>query len=387
MSHESGRFARRALVAVAITVSFILLTLLLWQAAQVLLILFAGVLLAVLLNTISGWVHAKTRIPYGWSLALVVILLAGLLTLSFVLLAPSVGEQMTQLTKTLPASVQQLQENLGKYGWGRWVLQQVPQFDDMVSDPDVIMARASGIFSSTLGIIVDTALFLFVGIYLASEPNLYVNGIIKLVPVHRRERAHQVFNVLGYTLKWWLIGRILSMLLVGIATAIGLWLLDMPLALTFGLLAALCDFIPNIGPIIAAIPAVLLGFTIGSDQALYVVLLYFGVQTFEGFLLTPLVERRTVSLLPVLVLLGQVVLGLLAGGLGVALASPLMAVSLVLLKMLYVEDVLHDEVHVAGEEEAEEKAIEAGEEERARKEKEAAAEQPASVGIRPDPES
>ena len=384
MSTQSDRFARRALVAVAITISFILLTLLLWQAAQVLLILFAGVLLAVLLGTLSSFVHDKTRIPYGWSLTLVVVLLAGLFTLMFMLLAPSVEQQMGELTKTLPASVQQLRQTLSQYEWGRWVLQQVPQqAGDIVPEPGAVMSRVSGIFSSTLGVIVDIALFLFVGIYLASEPKLYVNGIIKLVPVRRRKRAHEVFNVLGYTLKWWLIGRILSMILVGVITAIGLWLLGMPLALMFGLLAALFDFIPNIGPIAAALPAVLLAFTQGSDLALYVVLLYFGVQTLEGFLLTPLVERRTVSLLPVLVLLGQVVLGLLAGGLGVALASPMMAVGLVLLKMLYVEDVLNDEVHVAGEKESQEQAIREEGEARDAADMETAA---TTGSIRPDPE-
>ncbi len=380
MNKGSETFARRALVAVAITLLFVLLALLLWQAAQVLLILFAGVLLAVLLNTLSEWVHERTRIPYGWSLTLVVLLLAGGLVLSFVLLAPSVGEQMTELTKTLPASVQQLRENLAHYGWGRWVLQHIPEMNEMVPDGGAVVTKVSGIFSSTLGIIVDAALVLFVGVYCAAEPKLYIEGIIKLVPIRRRRRAQEVFNVLGYTLKWWLIGRILSMILVGVVTALGLWLLGMPLALAFGLLAALLDFIPNIGPILAALPAVLLGFTQGSDQALYVILLYFGVQSCEGFLLTPLVERRTISMPPVLVLLGQVVLGIVAGGLGVALASPLMAVGLVLLKMLYVEDILDDEVHVAGEEgESDEKARSNDDEPQAK------AQPSITGGIRPDP--
>ena len=123
-------------------------------------------------------------------------------------------------------------------------------------------------------------------------------------------------------------------------TTIGLWLLDVPLALVLGLIAALFTFIPNIGPILSAIPAVLFGLTVSPQQALYVGLLYGGIQVVESYLLTPLVQRKTIELPPALTLAAQVLLGVTFGGLGVALAAPLTAVTVVGTRMLYVEDAL-----------------------------------------------
>ncbi len=125
-------------------------------------------------------------------------------------------------------------------------------------------------------------------------------------------------------------------------TTLGLWLLNVPLALALGLLAALGELVPNFGPLLAFIPAILLAFTDSTTRALAVFGLYLGVQGFESYVLTPLVEKRAVSLPPALTMTAQVLLGLLAGGLGLVLAAPLMATAMVLVQRLYVEDVLHD---------------------------------------------
>lgn len=130
------------------------------------------------------------------------------------------------------------------------------------------------------------------------------------------------------------------MAIIGACTAVGLWALGVPLALTLALLAAALTFVPNFGPILAAVPAVLLGLLESPTKALYVVLLYVGVQTVESYVLTPLIQKRTVSAPPALTILAQVLLGVLVGGLGVVLATPLTAVALVLARELYVRDVL-----------------------------------------------
>jgi predicted PurR-regulated permease PerM len=142
------------------------------------------------------------------------------------------------------------------------------------------------------------------------------------------------------TLWWWMVGRVLSMAVIGIATGVGLWLLGIPLAFTLALIAALLTFIPNIGPILAALPAVLLGLAQSPRTALYVVLLYSGIQAVETYVLGPVVDRRTVSLPPALTVIAQLLLVMVAGILGAALAAPLAAVVVVLVTMLYVHDVL-----------------------------------------------
>jgi len=134
------------------------------------------------------------------------------------------------------------------------------------------------------------------------------------------------------------------MLINGSLTTAGLWLLGVPLAVSLGMLAGLLNFVPNFGPWIAAIPAVLIGFLQGPQQALNVALLYLVLQTIDGYVLTPLIDRRSVELPPVLTITAQVLLGLAFGFIGLLLASPLAAVVMILVKMVYVEDVLGDHV-------------------------------------------
>jgi predicted PurR-regulated permease PerM len=139
------------------------------------------------------------------------------------------------------------------------------------------------------------------------------------------------------------------MTIVGVITWAGLALIGVPLALTLGLLAGLLNFVPYVGPIVSAIPAVLLALLDGSRTAGWVALLYLGVQLLEGYLLTPLIDQRTVRTPPALLLTSQVIAGVTLGALGVVLAAPLLAVALVTVKLLYVEDVLGDDVEVPGE--------------------------------------
>jgi hypothetical protein len=147
---------------------------------------------------------------------------------------------------------------------------------------------------------------------------------------------------IGDTLARWLIGKSLSMLIVGIATAGGLTLLGVPLGLILGIIAGLLDFIPYIGPILAGVPAVLIALSISPDLALYTVLLFLAIQTLEGYVLQPLVEARAVEIPPALTIVMQLVFGSLFGFAGIALATPLTAMLMVLVNKLYVEDILGD---------------------------------------------
>ena len=152
-----------------------------------------------------------------------------------------------------------------------------------------------------------------------------------------RGSLREVLAAVGSTLRWWLWGKLLGMLVIGVLTTLGLWRLGVPLALTLGLLAALLTFIPNIGPILAVIPAALLD---SPAKALYVLGLYLPIQTVESYLITPLVQRLTISMPSALTITAQLVLGVLLGAMGVVLATPLTAAAVVLMKMLYVEDAL-----------------------------------------------
>jgi len=139
------------------------------------------------------------------------------------------------------------------------------------------------------------------------------------------------------------VGRAILMVVNGVFTALGLWLLGIPLALTLGTIAGLLNFVPNIGPIIAGVPAVLIAWTLGPVPALYVLLLYIFLQSLDGYVLTPLIQQRTVALAPALTITAQLLFGALAGTMGLLLATPLTAGTLVLIRKLYLEDVLDEE--------------------------------------------
>lgn len=347
-------FARRTFVAVCIAAGVTLLLLLLWYAADVLLLVFAAVLLAVFLRGLSDMLSRRASLSAGWSLAVVTLTLAAVLTGTVWLLAPRISTQVDQFSEYLPRAVEQLTARVGRYGWGRRLLAQAPNVTEMMAGRTSVLARATGIFSGVLGALVNVLIVISVGLYLAAEPRLYTSGLVRLIPDRHRPRAEEVLGELGHTLRRWIVGRLILMLLNGVLTALGLWLLGVPLALTLGILTGLLNFIPNIGPIIAGVPAVLIALMQSPQQALYVALLYIVLQSVDGYVLTPLVQRRTIELPPVLTITAQVFLGVLLGTLGVLLATPLAAAALVLVKMLYVEDVLGDHVmHKGGEAEKE----------------------------------
>jgi predicted PurR-regulated permease PerM len=207
----------------------------------------------------------------------------------------------------------------------------------------------AGIFSGVVGAITNLVLVLFVGLYLAFAPRLYVDGFVRLLPAGSRGRVHDVLEVLGRVLRRWLLGRLSVMAVNGTLTALGLWFLGIPLPAMLGLLTGLLNFIPNLGPLLAAVPAVLLALLQGPQEVLWVVVLYLIIQNLDGFVFTPLVQQRTVSLPLVIIITAQVLFGLLLGSLGLLFATPLAAVILVLVKMLYLQDVLSESITIPGE--------------------------------------
>ncbi len=305
---------------------------------DVLLLIFAAILFAIFLRTLSGWISQQFKLSDRFSVTTVLLILATAIFIKLILLAPVIDEQIIQLTKVVPQAWRNFQEymqvNLNWKFVPNAIAQSIPQTQ--------VLTTAFNFFSTTFGILGSFGVFLFTGIFLAYNPHPYVKGFLSLIPIAKRPRAKAVLDQLAITLHWWLIGMLCSMSVVGVATFIGLWLLDIPLALTLGLLAGLLTFIPNIGPILSLIPAILIAFGHHPMSALYVAILYLFVQTCESYLITPNIQQRTTSLPPVLIMIAQLLMALLTGVLGLALATPLVAAALVIVRMLYVEDVLKD---------------------------------------------
>lgn len=342
-SRKGGSYTRRVLIAAAVVTAVAILIFLVWRLFHTLLVVTAGILLGISLSGISGWLSKRTPLSHRAALALTVLVLTVLMIALVLFSAPSLVEQANLLRTSLMASIEELRSNLSAGEWGRPILQRLPNLSQLFAAPLDLISRVSTVFSGTISILSNIALVVFLGFFLAWEPDLYVNGLLRLLPRSRRRRMGEVFDELAYTLRWWLVGRLGSMLIVGLASVIGLSLLGIPLALIMGVLAGILAFIPILGPSLALIPPLLIAFTIGPRMALYVLLLYGGIQVVESYFLTPVIQREAVSLPPGLLILAQVSLGLVGGLIGLAMAPPLAAAGMVLVKMLYVEDVLHDD--------------------------------------------
>jgi predicted PurR-regulated permease PerM len=348
------------------TALFILSTLVRFGLLNILLLLFFGLLLAVLLRAFAKWVKARTDLPDGWALAIVIATLVLLIGLFFWLVAPRIGDQVGDLAQRLPEAVRQLRDLVAqRFPWVR------PFLDDRtvseMADVPTLLGRLTGFASQTFGIVVNVVVVIFIGIYLAASPRENLEGVVFLFPRSKRRRAREVLLEAGETLRLWMIGQLVPMAAIAVMTSVGLWLLGVELAFTIGIIAGLFNFIPNFGPLFALVPAVLVAIGDGPEKVLWVVLLFMVAQSIEGYIIMPLVQQRMVQLPPALTITMQVVLGLVVGAIGVALAAPLTAAILVIVKMLYVEDVLHEETELPSEQ-AERRKEEREEEKAAKKE-------------------
>ena len=331
------------------TIGFVVLTVLVLAALyftfDAMLMLFAASLVAIFLRGLADLLGRFINIGEVWLVLLVSVLLMAILAGAVALLAPDVADQVRHLREELPRSAQSAGSYISQFGWGRTLIDQLPSIDAVRENvnPATLVSGVGGLFTSTIGAVGNFFIVILLAVYLASEPRFYVQGFIKLFPISHRPRATEVVGTVGETLRWWLIGKVASMIFIGVLTWIGLSIIGVPLALTLGLIAGLLSFIPNFGPIISAIPAILIAFIASPITALYVLGLYVGVQLIESNIVTPLIERETIELPPALTIVSQLALAVLVGGLGLVLATPLLAVIMVLVQMVYIQDVLGDQ--------------------------------------------
>jgi predicted PurR-regulated permease PerM len=311
-----------------------------WWTAQVLLVFFAALFLSVFFNGLARAVQKRSSFSYPFCLAFSLLGLFSLLVIAGLIIGPAVTAQSASLSDALPKAYDQLLNEVKGLPGGDKLLGGFQQA--LSSSKDSNMQSAIKFAGLTLHGIGGVIFAVVIGIFFASQPELYRNGFLALFPKERRPRLGEVLNELGFTLWWWLMGQLATMASVGILIGIGLTILGVPLSGTLGLIAAILAFIPSLGPFISVIPAIMLGLTISPMMGVWVALLYLGVQTLEANVITPLIQQRAISLPPAFVLGSELLMGLLLGGAGLAFATPLAAVVLVLVNMLYIQDYLKE---------------------------------------------
>ena len=344
--NNGKNYLARVLIAVAVVCLVVLGLTLAYFTFDIILLIFAAALLAIFLHGLADILRKWIPLSEGWLILIIAVLLILIIAGAVAVLAPSVAEQVRVLRIEIPRSAENAGQFLSQYGWGKTLIAQLPSVDDVMAKLDAasVMSRVGGFFSTTVGAVGNVFVTILLAIYFAIEPRYFSTGLTRFFPFERRERVREILDAVYDTLRWWLIGKVASMLFIGVLTWIGLSIIGVPLALTLGLIAGLLSFIPNFGPILSAIPAILLAFIDSPISALYVLGLYGGVQVIESNVVTPIIERETVELAPALTIIFQLSLGAMIGGLGLVLATPLLAVVVVIVKMVYFEDVLGDKL-------------------------------------------
>lgn len=310
---------------------------------DVVLLVSGSILFAVILRIPGDWVHHRTPLPRRLATVLSLVLLMGMFVLLGFLVAPNISRQTDRISNQLPGIVDQLESNFRTYPWAQQVISGLKDVPGALTDAGGvgnILEQVSGIFTGAFGFAANLVIFIVLAIYFAYEPRSYIEGLVRLIPPGERQRAREVLTSVGDALKWWLIGRVIAMLILGTLVGVGLFVIGVPLALSLGIITGLMSFVPIIGGVIAFFPAGLVALAESPLMLFYVFLLYLGAQTVENYLLTPIVQRQTVSLAPAVALVIQLVMGLVAGPVGIALAYPVAVVGQVFVRKLYIEDFL-----------------------------------------------
>lgn len=305
--------------------------LLLLYAGHAALVAFSGILFAILLR---AFINCVERLPFmseRWSFAAALLIIAVVVVALGYRVGPRILQQMHDLAETVPKSVADIQNFLVRYNWGRELMRIASQS----MHGEQAASRASNYASAVAEAVTNSVVIIAIGLFLANRPAYYRRGALLLFPAKHRKKAGDVLDEIASTVRGWLIGQLIPMCMLGVGTFIGLWLLDVPLAFALALLTALMLFLPYAGTIIAYVPTALIALTKGPVMLLDVSILYLGVHMAEAYLVTPLAQRHVIRLPPALTLLMQLLMWKIGGILGLAVAAPLAAVCLVLVRSLY----------------------------------------------------
>ena len=316
---------------------------LVWQTVSSLLITFAGVVFAAFLDTAARALAPVLPLNRAWRLTLV-LFLSALAGFGFAWGAGKLPEQTRLLLKVMDAQVDILQEHLLSYGvdllgpeWGRDVGQW------LFSDQGRFLSHAQFVLGGASSLLTGALVILFLGILFAFDPTSHRESVVMLVKQSYRARTRAVMDEMGDVLRLWLVGQWARIILMTLCVWVALYLIGLPGPFVPGLQAGLSNFIPYLGPIVAAIPIALVAMLLGGSLLIWAVVIYTIIQSIEGYVIGPLIHRHAVEIPAAWALVAIVLLGALFGVMGIALAMPLVAIGRVAVIRFYVEDYLGDD--------------------------------------------
>jgi len=325
--------------------AFIVSLYILWQIREVLLLIFAAVVLANALNVLVER-FSRSGMKRAFAVLLSIFLLLAVLVGFFLVIVPPFADQFQELSELVPKGIQRLSiwfEAL-QARISPQLMRYFPTIDQLIQQVQPFVNRLLGggftFFSSSLGVIFNLLLVIVLTLMLLADPAPYRKSFIRLFPSFYRRRVDEILDKCQVALRGWLVGILFNMFVIASLSFVGLLFLRVPLALAQAALAGILTFIPNIGPALSVIPPIAIALLDTPWKALAVLILYILIQQVESNLLTPYVMAQQVSLLPAITLLAQVFFATFFGFLGLFLALPLTVVAQVWLKEVLVKDIL-----------------------------------------------
>ncbi len=305
----------------------------LWRLADLLLLVFACALVALIFFNIARWIAVRTGVHFGIALGLSVLGILATLIGSFWFFGNSLSYEFAELAQRLPAAWEVFQARFAGTPIGAEVFKRAGEY---MPDGKSIVGFATGLLTSLGTIVSALAVIIVGGIYLAAQPRLYGKGVILLTPQSARGKLTRTFLSVAESLNGWLVGQGIGMLFVGFATTIGLAIVGLPAAPAIGLVAGLCEFVPYLGTFVVVVPSVILAFSESTTTGIWTIVVLVVVQQVQGNLVMPLLQSRMVELPPALTIFSLIAAGVLLGPVGVILATPLTVVVMVVVKSVYV---------------------------------------------------
>jgi predicted PurR-regulated permease PerM len=307
-------------------------------AFNVLLMIMAGTLISTFFHGLGDLIERKTKLRRRWAMIISVAGSFAILGALLWFMGTKIQHQVAELSSSLPHTVNNVKAKMAESPIGQKILDSVDG-----DNSQKLMTTAQSFFSTSFGVLGNMYIMLFLGIFFTANPSLYKNGILLLIPSQNKEMGVHIMNRISLSLKGWLKGMMVSIVLVTILITTGLSIMHIPVALVLGLITGILELVPNFGSIIAMVPGVLLALTVSTNTGIVVALIYIGSQTINANIVNPLIQKKMINLPPALTLISQLIMGALSGALGIILAVPLLAILIILIDELYVKRINGDD--------------------------------------------
>jgi predicted PurR-regulated permease PerM len=336
----TAEFFKRTLIVLCLA----LVPVLIWFLFDVILIAVGAILIGVLLHLVAEPLIRWCKLPQSLALVLSGILIIGAVGGAAYLFGRQIEAELADVVARASTAVTQIAAQLQQSPAGKFVLSHI-QGGSSFS----IASFLSGIFSVSIRFLEALVVTVIGGFYLAAQPELYRRGLGKLFPRPLRAEADETIEDIGRGLRLWLIGELIQMVLIGALTTIAVWLIGLPSPLALGVITGLAEFVPYLGPIVAAVPAVLVATTQGGNFIFWTVIAYLLIHQLEGNLIAPMIQQQLIFIPPAVMLLAIVIILFVFGGISVIFAGPIAVIIFIAIKKLYVRDSLGEATALPGE--------------------------------------